>query len=127
MFFIDGYSNCNPLGPARQAYKVTTIYFRIGNLDQQYQSVDYFTQLAIICYDKQLKYYGYQTIFAPLIADLKILETDGIDVTYQNELINLKGTISYICQDNLAGNEIGGYITSFGCNVDCKFRVKFNL
>jgi len=120
VFFIDGYSNCNPLGPARQAFKVTTIYFRIGNLDKQYLSADYFTQLALICYDKQLKYYGYSTILAPLLNDLKVLETEGIEVIYQDKKIILKGSISFICQDNLAGNEIGGYITSFGCNVDCK-------
>jgi len=103
-----------------QALKVTTIYFRIGNLDKQYLSADYFTQLALICYDKQLKYYGYSTILAPLLNDLKVLETEGIEVIYQDKKIILKGSISFICQDNLAGNEIGGYITSFGCNVDCK-------
>jgi hypothetical protein len=103
---------------------VTTVYFRIGNLERQYQSVDYFTQLALICYDTQLKYYGYKNILAPLIEDLKTLETVGIPVTYRDEVVILKGTISYICQDNLAGNDIGGYITSFGCNVNCKYYSK---
>ena len=106
-----------------QALKVTTIYFRIGNLDKLYLSADYFTQLALICYDKQLKYYGYSTILAPLLNDLKVLETEGIEVIYQDKKIILKGSISFICQDNLAGNEIGGYITSFGCNVDCEFLI----
>ena len=50
-FFIDGYSNTNPLADARHTYKVTGIYFRIGNLPKEYQSLDYATQLGILVYD----------------------------------------------------------------------------
>ncbi len=121
VFFIDGYSNCNPLGDGRNLYKTTGVYFRIGNLPRQYQSVDYFTQLALLFYDSQLKYYGYDVIMKPLIDDLKTLESTGIAIIYNNETIVLKGTISYICSDNLAGNSVGGYIESFGSNVDCKY------
>jgi hypothetical protein len=45
-FFIDGYSNCNPLGDARSSFKVTPIMFKIGNLHRRFQSVDYFTQVT---------------------------------------------------------------------------------
>jgi len=120
VFFIDGYSNTNPLADARRNYKTTGVYFRIGNLPKQYQSVDYFTQLAIIVYDSQLKYYGYDKIFKQLIDDLLILERKGLDVEYKGEIINLKGTISLIAQDNLAGNGIGGFVESFGSNMHCK-------
>jgi hypothetical protein len=55
-----------------------------------------------------------------LLDDLKILENEGINVVYKARTINLKGTISYIAQDNLASNGIGGFIESFGSNVSCK-------
>jgi hypothetical protein len=89
VFFIDGYSNTNPLADARRNYKVTGVYFRIGNLPKQYQSVDYFTQLAILVYDSQLKYYGYDKIFKCLIDDLVILETEGINVNYKGIILYL--------------------------------------
>lgn len=127
VFFIDGYSNCNPLGDGRNLYKTTGVYFRIGNLPRQYQSVDYFTQLALLFYDSQLKYYGYDVIMKPLIEDLKILEETGIEIVYNDQNIVIKGTISYICSDNLAGNSIGGYIESFGSNVDCKYYLTIFL
>ena len=63
---------------------------------------------------------GYDKIFETLIKDLTVLENEGINVEYKSKLVNLKGTISFICQDNLAGNSIGGFVESFGCNVGCK-------
>jgi len=56
----------------------------------------------------------------PLLHDLKHLETIGITINYKGIERTLKGTISYICQDNQAGNSIGGFIESFGSNIDCK-------
>ena len=55
----------------------------------------------------------------PLLHELKHLETIGITINYKGIERTLKGTISYICQDNLAGNSIGGFIESFGSNIDC--------
>ena len=63
----------------------------------------------------------------PLIEDLKILEETGIEIVYNDQNIVIKGTISYICSDNLAGNSIGGYIESFGSNVDCKYYLTIFL
>ena len=60
-------------------------------------------------------------IMKPLIDDLKTLETEGVDVSYNGDNFKLKGTITYFCSDNLAGNGVGGYIESFGCNIDCKY------
>ena len=46
-FFVDGYSNCNPLAHARKKFKVTPAAFKIGNLHRRFHSVDYFTQVLI--------------------------------------------------------------------------------
>ena len=77
--------------------------------------------MPILFYDSQLKYYGSVVIFKCLLKDLKILETSGIDVCYNDQTINLKDTTSMICQDNLAENGTSGFIESFGCNMSFKY------
>ena len=50
------------------------------------------------------------------MSDLKILETDGVDITYMSQKINLKGAVSYFPADNLASNGISGHVESFNSN-----------
>jgi hypothetical protein len=76
------------------------------------------TQASIICKTKHLKKHGYNTIYEPLLKDIKQLETEGIEIEYNQKKINLKGTISLFPADNLAANAIGGYVESFSAN--CK-------
>jgi len=117
VLYDDAYDTANPLGDHRLD-KINGTYFRIGNMENSLQSVDYFTQAGIICENDLLKKYGYDKIYEPLIQDLLKLETEGIQVKYKNNFVNLKGTISMLPADNLAANTIGGYCSSFnaGCN-----------
>ena len=89
------------------------VYFSLGNLPEEYQSADYLTQLAIIFDSAMLKRYDYCDIFKPLLNDIKKLETDGLDIEYKGENINLKGTISFIISHSLAANGIGGFVKCF--------------
>ena len=117
VMYDDAYDSANPLGD-RRLEKLNDTYFRIGNLDNCYQSIDYLTQASIICKTKHLKKHGYNTIYEPLLKDIKQLETEGIEIEYNQKKINLKGTISLFPADNLAANAIGGYVESFSAN--CK-------
>lgn len=91
---------------------------RIGNLDERYQSLDFLTQLAILVKRKDVKEYGLEMIFKPILDDLKLLETNGIEVELNGKKIQLFGTISYFVADNLAANGVSGLVESFSAN--CK-------
>lgn len=113
VLFTDGYDTTNPLGDQRNTDRINATYFRIGNLDNCYQSINHLTQTSILCTHDQLKAFGYSKIHEPLINDLKILETEGIEIIYNDKKVNLKGTISFLPADNLAANGIGGYVECF--------------
>ncbi len=115
VMFDDAYDSANPLGD-RRLEKLNDTYFRIGNLENCFQSIDYLTQTSIICDYNLLKKHGYNVIYDPLVQDLKKLETEGIEVEHNNEKITLKGTISLFHGDNLALNAIGGYVESFNAS-----------
>ena len=59
-----------------------------------------------------------ETFFKPIMDDLKLLETTGIDVQLDGKTIKLYGTISYFVADNLAANGVSGMVESFSAN--CK-------
>ncbi len=55
--------------------------------------------------------------FKPLEDDLIILENSGIDIEFNNQLINLKGTISIYCADSIGANSLAGLVKIFRHNV----------
>ncbi len=76
------------------------------------------TQLAILAKRKDVKEFGLGTFFKPILDDLKILETSGIDIDHVGKKLKLYGTISYFVADNLAANGVSGMVESFSAN--CK-------
>lgn len=113
VLYNDGFDSHNPIGDKRQELKTNATYFKIGNLDISYQSVDHFTQSLILCDNALFEFYKFHKIFAPSLEELKILENEGVMVNYKDVFINLKGTISFVAADNLAAHKIGGFVESF--------------
>lgn len=56
--------------------------------------------------------FGVAKIFSELLADLKSLETDGINVDGEN----IKGGLYCIAGDNLGSHCIGGFTENFSCS-----------
>lgn len=117
VIYNDDFDTSNPLGDNRKENVINATYFRLGNIDSRHQSVDYFTQVILLCDSQHVKQYGYPKIFEPMINEIKLLETEGIDIVYNGHLVNLKGTISFISADNLAANGIGGFVESFQSKI----------
>ena len=111
---MDEFETANALGDRRNGYKYMGVYYRIGNLAERYQSVDYFNQLAILYRARDLKKIGFDKFFECLLVDLAKLEKTGIEVDWrlgnQNGTINLKDTICFILADSLAANAISGLL-----------------
>ena len=58
---------------------------------------------------------------SPIIEDLKVLETAGINVEKYGTMHNFKGTLSMVVADNLAAHGIGGFQESFNTVRFCRF------
>jgi hypothetical protein len=123
--FINGFCPVNSLSDCKNEYKMTAVYFKIGNLPHYMISENHATQLAIMCPTFTLKELDYHTVFEKLINDIKILEEQGIDLFHNNEVVNLKGTICYIVADNLGANGKGGFVESFNPKVLCNILLIF--
>ena len=97
-------------------------YFVLGNIPTKFRSRLQDINLAIICKAKTITKHGYGAVLKPLLDDLKILETSGISMMFQNISYTFKGTLSMIVADNLAAHALGGFMCNFS-TVDrfCRF------
>lgn len=73
-------------------------------------------QLVALCFEQDLKNFGFSKIFEVIIKEINQLETEGI---YVNETLTLKGSLLAVAGDNLGSHQIGGFLETF--NVDNYF------
>ncbi|KAK0150977.1 hypothetical protein N1851_007921 [Merluccius polli] len=78
--FYDDFEPCNPLGSKKGTHKLSAIDFTLRNFPPRYNSCLANIHLCMLFHTQNIKKYGFATILEPLVNDLKILETDGIDI-----------------------------------------------
>ncbi|KAL1276301.1 hypothetical protein QQF64_035924 [Cirrhinus molitorella] len=66
--------------------------------------------LVMLCREEDLKFFGQQQVFRPLLSDLKDMEEFGI-VLENGETV--RGTVIAIVGDNLGSHSIGGFTENF--------------
>ena len=69
--------------------------------------------LAVLSPASFVSKYGYKTILAPLLDDIKKLETEGIQVMFEGNQHHFFGTVNMLIADNLGAHAIGGYFWQF--------------
>ena len=119
--FNDGFDCGNPLGDSRKSLKYVGVYFKINNFDPIFMGKLQFIQLICICKSSLVKKYGMNKLLRPAIEEIKKLEVDGVDIKFNGETINLKGTICFNCADSLAANSSAGLVESFCTDGYCRF------
>ncbi|KAF7647295.1 hypothetical protein LDENG_00174680 [Lucifuga dentata] len=75
--------------------------------------------LTALFYTEDLKTYGFDNIPKPLIDDLKILETEGIQLPFIEQ--PLFGSVIQVTGGNLALNTTLGFVESFSATHWCRF------
>lgn len=111
---IDEFELCDPL--KHKTHKICGIYFSINNIPPKYRSrVEHIYLVALIKHEI-VKQYGYNTIFRPIVDDLKLLEEQGIRTEYGI----LKGVLINILFDNAGGNALFGLPESFNADYCCR-------
>lgn len=80
-FHIDEFEVVSPLRSKRGKHKLTTVYFKIGNLDK-FLSQPQNTYLSTFVRHKliQTGCTDYDEVFRPLLSDVRILETQGVSL-----------------------------------------------
>ena len=122
--YHDDFGVSNPLGNKIKKYKTSAFYFVLGNIPTKYRSHLKDIQLALLFPSELTGKYGYESLLQPLIED--ILETTGIEITFEGRTHIFRGTIMMVVADNLASHALmGGFFCNFSsvkkfcrfCNV----------
>ena len=119
--YNDDFTVANPIGNRVKQMKFSAFYFSLGNIPPQYRSKLGSIQLVLLCPSDVVAQYGMSQVMVPLIEDLKLLESVGIDFEKDGTKYNFKGTLSMVVADNLAAHGIGGFQESFNTDRFCRF------
>ena len=100
-------------------HKLGCVYFILGNLSPKLNSVLMNIHLVALFHSEDLNIYGFEPILKPLIDDLKILETEGIQLPFS--AIPVKGSVFQVTGDNLGLHGLLGFVESFSATYCCRF------
>lgn len=78
--YVDDFETCNPLGTSRKIHKRCAVYWILANLPPGSHSSLSSIYLAALCKSDDVKTYGFDKVFEPLVQDLKTLEELGVYV-----------------------------------------------
>jgi hypothetical protein len=117
--YSDGIAITNPLGPKKDAHKLTAFYYQIEDLPDIIRSELNMIQLHAICYTDSLESQeSRKTIYHTLVNDLNELQRDGITVPTIDGRIYFAFTT--IAADNLSANDLGGFQKNFSSGNFCR-------
>ncbi|XDV17710.1 hypothetical protein PO909_023532 [Leuciscus waleckii] len=116
--YYDDFETANPLGSQHGIHKLGCLYFVLRNLPAHINSSLMNIHLISLFHSEDGKKYGMDKILGPLVDDVKILEQEGMKVSFSEEPIF--GTIAQFTSDNLGLNGILGYVESFSAKHYCR-------
>ncbi len=117
--FYDDFESANPLGSKQGIHKIGAIYFILRNFPPKINSSLMNIYLLSLFHAQDVKNYGVDAILKPLVEDLKVLESSGIEVSFSKE--PLFGTVAQVTGDNLGMHTLFGFMESFSAHYFCRF------
>ena len=124
--YLDELETTNPLGQSRGKFKLLCIYFTLGNIDPMFNSLLKNIHPVAYVKAKDVKQFGLAEILRPLVQEMKLLSTIGIEMvcTFRDgscDTITFKGNIVIVSGDNLGQHQCGGFSESFSRGYVCRF------
>lgn len=119
----DDFEPANPLGSRKTNYKIGSIYYQFESLPSYMLSKTENMFLALCYHSNDVKEYGWERVLRPLINELLNLETKGIKLDINGQIITYKVAISVVTGDNLFLNSILGFVESFMATYSCRHCV----
>ena len=123
--YVDDFEICNPLGTSRKKHKLCAVYWVLGNLPPGSTSRLTSIYLALLCKSDDLKVYGYDKVFEPLLQELKTLEQHSVFLSQLGQFV--KGSVQCVIYDNLGAHGIGGFVESFSAGFVQETNQNFRL
>lgn len=117
--YYDDFETANPLGSKKGIHKLGCIYFILRNLPPKCNSVLMNIHVVSLFHSQDVKKYGFDEILKPLINDIKVLETEGIEVPFSDS--PLLGSVIQVTGDNLGLHGLFGFVESFSATYCCRF------
>lgn len=119
LLYMDAFNCANPLGSAKNKYKMNAMYMTLGNFKPFMRSMLKSMRLILLVNDKSLKKTEkmFKKCFKRVMVHLKELELDGIMYKGENVVVR----VQFVQGDNLGQHTIGGLIESFTGNYFCRF------
>jgi hypothetical protein len=109
MLYQDAFELCICIGSARKKFKLLGVYMAFGNIPKEERFKSENVQLVGLCRNKFLTEFGMEAIMKPFIMDVKLLETEGIQID-QNVY---HGTVIGVAGDNLGQHQLSGLTENF--------------
>jgi hypothetical protein len=125
--YSDEAEICNPIGSRKTVHKLSVFYFLVGNTETKHWSKLSNIHLALLCKFKSVKTMGYKKLLEPLLADIKILEKEGLVVEIDGAQRRLFGTIVTVAGDNLTSHTLGGFQSCFTSGRVCRYCMATKL
>lgn len=97
------------------------VYMMLRNMPSFMNSRLMYIHLVSLLHFEDVKLHGYGPVLSRLIADLKVLESTGIDVAVDKKIIRVKGAVVLLSGDYLGVHSILGFQVSFSQGHICKF------
>jgi hypothetical protein len=119
LLYQDEFELVNPLGSAKGKHKMFAVYYTVGNLHANRRSKIDGLQLALLCKHKDLVKFGIQKVLDPLMLDLQVLQTKGINLGGTFGI--RKARVMFVLGDNLGSHMIGGFTENFSGKFFCRY------
>jgi len=121
LLYFDDFEVANPLGSKRGVHKMFAVYFTLLNLPIKYRSKLESMHLTLLTKSSTVTKCGLDTVLAPLIDDLKVLQTSGIVVRVNAMTYHLTGQVAFVSADNLGAHQVAGFTQNFSHGRICRF------
>ncbi|XP_037557723.1 uncharacterized protein LOC119434712, partial [Dermacentor silvarum] len=115
--YFDEFEICNPIGSKRGKHKLLAGYLTILNLPPRFRSKVDSKHLVLLVKNSTVARFTLHKIVQPLLEDIQYLESQGVEIS--GEFI--KGSLLYVCGDNLSSHQIGGFRECFSSGPICRF------
>jgi hypothetical protein len=120
--YVDAFETTNVLGSHTGVHKLEGLYMMVQNFPAEYQSQLSSIFLVALWYAADVKSYGYDKIFEPIVNSLQKLESDeGVEIRLGNKEVTVRACLVFISADNLGYNSLFGFCESFAATKFCRF------
>lgn len=113
ILYYDDVNVCNPL--SNKMHKISAFYYQVANLPTKYRSKLKSINVLALCTSANMKRYGIDRIFEPLVEELKKLGDDsGYPFQIYQGTVHLRGGLLAVVADTPASQEAGGFKSGVG-------------